>query len=263
PDRHGRRSVLELLTGHPSVGVVATETTDGDLHPWRVEPGRLRRRQRGLIDRPWAMARQVHGRAIWHVPLRSVDQHDQATMPPVGPEADVVVLDRPDARPDTPSDARSGSLSGGLRRAPAVAVWAADCATALLVGEDRIVAVHAGWRGLAGGVIDAAVDLATTDGRTVSAVVAGPTIRPCCYEFSAAELEQVAAGVAASIESIAATTTVGTPALDVDAAVDAALARRSLTVTTRAPGCTGCGGRWFSHRARLDSGRHALVGWWR
>ena len=58
----------------------------------------------------------------------------------------------------------------------------ADCvpiAIATTSGPPRLAVVHAGWRGLAGGVIEAAVAaLAVQE----TAAVVGPSIGPCCYE---------------------------------------------------------------------------------
>lgn len=69
----------------------------------------------------------------------------------------------------------------------AVAVLVADCAPVLLAdGQDRAVAaVHAGWRGLAAGVVEAAVQaLCRAAGCTPTELEAwvGPCIRGCCYE---------------------------------------------------------------------------------
>ena len=58
---------------------------------------------------------------------------------------------------------------------------AADCvpiAIARKNGAPALAVVHAGWRGLAAGVVEAAV--AALDGNT--AAVVGPSIGPCCYE---------------------------------------------------------------------------------
>ena len=80
-----------------------------------------------------------------------------------------------------------------------VAVWAADCAPVALVGRRGTIAmVHAGWRGLAAGVLDVAVRAVNDADGSVVAAVLGPTIGPCCYEFSAADISGVGAGVGAA-----------------------------------------------------------------
>ena len=60
---------------------------------------------------------------------------------------------------------------------------AADCVPIAIVddatGEPALAVVHAGWRGLADGVVGAAV---AALGGTASAAMVGPAIGPCCYE---------------------------------------------------------------------------------
>jgi YfiH family protein len=58
----------------------------------------------------------------------------------------------------------------------------ADCvpiAIAATGGTPALAVVHAGWRGLAGGVVAAAAAMLTAPG---AAAVVGPSIGPCCYE---------------------------------------------------------------------------------
>lgn len=67
-----------------------------------------------------------------------------------------------------------------------IAVATADCLPILLAGDrGRVVAaVHAGWRGLAGGVIStclAALRERLEESERVTAAI-GPHIRKCCYE---------------------------------------------------------------------------------
>jgi copper oxidase (laccase) domain-containing protein len=141
-------------------------------------------------------------------------------------------------------------------------VWAADCAPIALFGANgttRVVA-HGGWRGLAGGVIDVAVDALESTGTRVAAAVLGPCIHPCCYEFGAADLELVAHGVGVSPSDVTGSTGWGTRALDVPAAVRSGLARRAIEIDV-AGACTGCDRRFRSHRRRADLQRHALIAW--
>jgi polyphenol oxidase len=223
--------VLELLRREADAGVavaVVTERHDGNVHPLAVDAATLGRRQRTLTGRAWMMVDQVHGTAVFRAMDANVDW-------PVAGTADVAVAS------STP-----------------VAVWAADCAGIVLFDRDGgVVGCHAGWRGLAAGVIDVAVSETTAP----LAAVLGPCIHPCCYEFGARELQRVADGVQISPESIAGTTaTSGALALDVPAAVAAALARHGVALDVIGP-CTGCDERWFSHR-RGDVERHAVVAWY-
>ena len=81
----------------------------------------------------------------------------------------------------------------GVRGAPGDGLWtdetnlpllamSADClpiAIAVTDGPPRLAVLHAGWRGLAEGVVEAGV-AALGDGP--KAAVIGPAIGPCCYE---------------------------------------------------------------------------------
>jgi len=69
----------------------------------------------------------------------------------------------------------------------AVGVRTADCVPILLVDEGRrgVAAVHAGWRGTAAGMAEAAANaLATALAVPAERLIAvlGPHIGPCCYE---------------------------------------------------------------------------------
>jgi len=84
-------------------------------------------------------------------------------------------LQRPDG--DGVVTARPGLLCGTL---------AADCAP-VLIADSRagvVAAVHAGWRGALGGVVEAAVGAMTTLGARAETMVAviGPCIGPMSYE---------------------------------------------------------------------------------
>jgi copper oxidase (laccase) domain-containing protein len=74
------------------------------------------------------------------------------------------------------------------------------------------------------------------------------------------DLDRVAARYG---DGVRATTRSGRSALDVPAAVTAALAAIPTAEVTRAgPGCTACDTPpMFSHRARGDSARQAMVVW--
>ena len=210
---------------------IASTRSQGDLHPLRTDHRVLAQRQLDIAGRRWAMLDQRHGRDAVEVDVTS-------TWPVAGVGDNIV------SRGGTP-----------------VGVWAADCAPLLMFGTSgSVVGVHAGWRGLAAGVIDGGVDELTAHGERVARVVLGPVIHPCCYEFSTQDLEQVARGVHASVDDVSHTTISGAPALDVPAAVCAALAVHGITPDELGD-CTGCDTRRFSHRAGQDVGRHVLVGW--
>ena len=173
-----------------------------------------------------------------------VDDHDELR-DLVGTAADAVVTRRTDV---------------------ALAVHTADCASVGFVSADGMIgAAHAGWRGLVDGVLDAAVEAMRGQGATGIRAVLGPCIGVECYEFGEADL-RTAVGVLGP--EVAGQTPSGTPALDLRRGVEVALTDLGVPIVARDPRCTSCGGpssdsvpAHFSHRARREAGRQALVVW--
>ena len=141
-----------------------------------------------------------------------------------------------------------------------VAVVTADCAPIVLVDDDggSVAVVHAGWRGLVGGVIPAAVDAMRERGATSISAALGPCIHAECYEFDGPELDAL---VAEFGESVRSTTATGSPALDMPAAVRAALNAVDVALVLDVDACTSCTPGYWSHRARTDAQRQATVAW--
>lgn len=144
-------------------------------------------------------------------------------------------------------------------------VLTADCAPIAFTSPEGVRGVaHAGWRGLADGVIAATVEALRGLGATSVTAALGPCIHPSCYEFSPADLDEVAHRLG---DHVRATTADGRPALDLPGAVRRALADAGADLVEDAGACTACDVdgdgrfRWFSHRARGDEARQALVQW--
>jgi copper oxidase (laccase) domain-containing protein len=114
--------------------------------------------------------------------------------------------------------------------------FSADClpiAVARRDSERRLAVVHAGWRGLAEGVVAAAVE--AVGGETTAVV--GPAIGPCCYEVG----EEVSALFDEDL-------TVGRR-LDLWTAAERALRRAGVAAVERLDLCTRCNPElFFSHR---------------
>ncbi len=126
--------------------------------PARVRENRARvARVLGVAPERLLTARQVHGRTVAVV--------DRPFPPDRAPEADALVVERPDL---------------------AIGVTTADCAPLLIVDPfgPRAAAVHAGWRGLAAGVIEAAVEALVRRRSRVRELRAavGPCIGVASYE---------------------------------------------------------------------------------
>ena len=147
------------------------------------------------------------------------------------------------------------SSGGGI----GLVILTADCASVALGSPEGVLgAVHAGWRGLVDGVVERAVEAMGTLGATEVVGAVGPCIHPGCYEFSEPDLARVAARLGEGVRSRTAS---GRPALDVPAAVSAALSAAAVREQGGVDACTGCAGGYFSHRARGDRGRQALLVW--
>jgi YfiH family protein len=178
---------------------------------------------------PWTWLRQTHG-------------------------AGVVVVDRPGSMAGEAADAAVTAVPGA-----ALAVHTADCVPIVLLGGRAVGVAHAGWRGLAAGVVGEAVTalrrLSPTD--EVTAVI-GPCIRVECYEFGPDDLGRVAAVLGGEVRG---RTAGGRPALDLTAAARIALERAGVSTIDDDGSCTACGTRWFSHRARGETARQAAVAW--
>ena len=135
--------------------------------PQRVADNRRRViRQLGISEAvPVAVAAQEHGRRVLRVEGPSVPLGGQTV-------GGWQVVGR--------GDALITAVPG-----QALAVLVADCAPVLLVDERGgwVGAVHAGWRGLAAGVVGQAVAALRRAGAVAGALRAlvGPCIRACCY----------------------------------------------------------------------------------
>lgn len=211
-----------------AVHVRCSTRGDGDFHRTDVPLPELEPRRRRFVDLPWTMLAEEHG-------------------------CEVREVDRPGAHDGASGDVLVTGLSGVV-----LGCWVGDCAPVVVVGAGRRVAVaHAGWRGLAAGVLDVAAHAVA---EPIDRVVLGPAIGPCCYEFGADDLQSVAAGLDVAPERIACRSDEGRLALDVPGAV-AAFAARLGADLIRLGGCTGCEFPGFSHRVRRDPQRHVVAVW--
>lgn len=224
------------------VGTARTTRATGDL---RIdgEPAALAERRRaiaeallpgtpGPAEQQWVWLRQVHG-------------------------ADVVTVTGPEG-----VHAASGSEADALvTAAPGVllAVHTADCAPVTFVDPAGVVAIaHAGWRGLAAGVLEATVAAMRALGAVAPSATLGPCIHAECYAFGAADLDAV---VAAAGEEVRGVTATGAPALDLVAGVTAVLDRCAVPLDAVGD-CTACAAEdHYSHRARAEVGRMAHLVW--
>jgi len=202
----------------------------------------------GLAGLPWALARQVHGATVLHVRAAP----DGQGAPDGGSRSVEAWLGQgpPEGKPTV------GEADGLVTADPGVvlAVLTADCAPVLLAdpGAGVVGAVHAGWRGLAAGVVEAGVAAMAELGADPGAVVGlvGPAVGGCCYEVGPEVREAVGGRYPAAL----ATTRDGRPALDPAAGAAQALERAGAGQVRVAGECTiDLEERFFSHRR--DQGR--------
>ena len=73
-----------------------------------------------------------------------------------------------------------GQVSTRVDAAPIVLV--ADCLPVALVAPEAVAMLHAGWRGLAGGILAEGVGALRRTGASRVAAAVGPGAGPCCYE---------------------------------------------------------------------------------
>jgi copper oxidase (laccase) domain-containing protein len=122
-----------------------------------------------------------------------------------------------------------------------------------------VAAIHAGWRGLAAGVVAAGLDaLAVLAGSGVARIaVIGPHIGPCCYEVDAPVLDALESRFADALGAATRPARPGRAMLDL-----ALLVRRELEACGVAPesidslsdACTACHPERF-HSFRRDGER--------
>lgn len=173
--------------------------------------------------------RQVHGSAV--VP-------DAACRAPEPPAADAVVSD-----------------ACGV----AVGVVTADCVPILAAAADgsAVAAIHAGWRGMAQGVIEAGVAALARVGEAPLVAVVGPHIGACCYEVDEPVLAALGRRYGTELDAALTPSRPGHARLDLGAVARRALARAGLAeeaIGGLEGTCTACDSRRF-HSYRRDGPR--------
>jgi YfiH family protein len=170
--------------------------------------------------------RQVHGADV-----EVVEEPPR----PGRPDADALVTSRPDV---------------------VLVVRAADCVPLLFADPAAgvIGAAHCGRQGLARGVVAATVDRLRAQGARDLTAWIGPHVCGSCYEVPSSLRAEVGAVEPASV----ATTSWGTPALDLGAGVRAQLRRAAVEVVD-AGGCTRESPDLYSFR-RDGAGAGRLAG---
>ncbi len=234
----GVHAVMTTRAGGVSVGEYASLNLGqhvGD-DPTAVAENRRRTRERlGLPAEP-AWLEQVHGTDVIELPAGFA-------------AARGATLSRADA-------AVTGAAGVVL------AILVADCLPVLFASYDgrRVGAAHAGWRGLAAGVLERTVERLGVRPDAVQAWI-GPGIGPARFEVGAevraAFCDRAAAAVSAFTPSAG-----GRWLCDLPALARQRLAAAGVHDVGGELVCThGDPARWFSHRRSAPSGRMAALIW--
>lgn len=172
----------------------------------------------------------------------------------------------------SPGSCGEGDALVTERRGLALTVVTADCVPVILAVREAggpVAAVHAGWRGIASGIVPAAVQRMTSMGRLTQGLVAwiGPAIGPCCYEVGAEVAERVAAACGAgSLETLTRPNPDphrAHPHLDLVQAVELQLGQAGVGTVRRLGACTHCHPEslWSYRRDGTAAGRNYAFVW--
>ncbi len=147
-----------------------------------------------------------------------------------------------------------GDADGQATTAPRVGctVLTADCLPVALVVPGSVAMLHAGWRGLAAGVLENGVDALSGHGNITALI--GPGAHRCCYEVGD-EVRTAFAGEHSDVHEGAN--------LDLPLIAERRLRAQGVREVHRTGLCTMCDtGLFFSHRRDGGvTGRQAGVAW--
>jgi hypothetical protein len=233
-DLPGARALFTTRRGGCSVGPYATlnlgRLTDDD--PVHVD--RNRAHLVGALGVEVTPIRQVHG-------------------------ADVIRLGGGERPPDGPDSSDPPEADGQATARPGLApmVLTADCLPIAIAGGGAVAVVHAGWRGLAAGVVAEGVRALGELGSGVGLAAAiGPGAGPCCYEVG----EEVHAAFAT--HPLAVHAGEGGRNIDLKAIAHGQLQAAGVATVHDLGICTICSELFYSHRGdRGVTGRQAGLAW--
>jgi YfiH family protein len=155
-----------------------------------------------------------------------------------------------EAQPEIEADGQATTLHG-----LGAIVLTADCLPVVLSANGAVAMVHAGWRGLAAGVLEEGVRaLRELSGAHDIAAIIGPGAGPCCYE--------VGKEVHTAFGGAPRTGTPPTRRIDLKAIARERLQAAGVAEVQDVAVCTICDERFFSYRREgAHAGRQGGVAW--
>jgi polyphenol oxidase len=244
PAPRGVRALSTFRTGGTSGAPYASLNLGdhvGDIAHAVAENRRRLALQAGLPSEP-AWLSQVHGIAVADLDAAGDSGPGRA----VGP-----------TRAVGPADAAFSRQPGRV-----CAILTADCLPVLLAADtgDLVAAAHAGWRGLAAGVIEATVRALKVPPARLMAWL-GPAIGPRHFEVGSEVREALLAGDPGAASAFAANER-GRFMADLGALVRRRLAALGVAQIYGSSECTfAAAERYFSHRRDGVTGRQATLIW--
>ncbi|MGA8365060.1 MAG: polyphenol oxidase family protein [Solirubrobacteraceae bacterium] len=167
--------------------------------------------------------------------------------------------------PDTDAAQSPIEADGHATCIPGIGVMAlaADCLPVALGGERAVAMVHAGWRGLAAGVLEQGVlALRTLGVEGDIAAIIGPGAGPCCYEVGPEVHGAFAPKALMAEPDILDSTEAGGSPIDLRAIARERLRAVGVTDVQDLALCTICDARFYSHRREATrAGRQAGIAW--
>jgi YfiH family protein len=168
-------------------------------------------------------------------------------------------------RADTGGPLGEADAALATRSGVEVGVVTADCVPVLVAAGGAVAAVHAGWRGLAAGVIPRALEAlgAAAPGAVPTAAV-GPCIRGCCYEVDGPVLEALAKQFGSALDAALAPARPGHALVDLSVLARAALLAAGVPearVGVVADACTRCDAARFHSFRRDGAAAGRLLSW--
>jgi YfiH family protein len=168
-------------------------------------------------------------------------------------------IDVLEAAPETLAEAdASWTATPGI----ACTAMTADCLPALFCDRNgtRVAAAHAGWRGLAAGVLEATLDaLAVAPEDTLAWL--GPAIGPQAFEVGAEVREAFLAQHAQAEQAFSASRNPDRYMADIYQLARIRLAARGVTAVYGGDFCTYSDPRFYSYRRAAQTGRFASLIW--